>query len=828
MNEKRNHTAISTSQTTVDAESERLEKRVKIEPGSVRNIDKLGQTSIPVSTTTSQAVVKPLNSTPKHVPPIPIRNVHPAHEVASNIGEKSSEIGKTRPAPLIQNQSKTQAPTMPQNLQRPQVVKETTDAKVMNQSPRLSNNICEDHTRSTSYSTLSSSDSSGKKEYSSISSISTPSSIQPQQSSAHASNRNQVHTATGASTHTVSQQKSMSSTDSNGMGEKKHSPPPPLKSTKMVHLRKKYMSQLEYMHREFKKLEKQLLGAKSSSKSITESAGSKERREKLHSFIVHLEETMSQIQVGCDLEQEGKCTLGIAVTSSGGSMIANTTKSTSDANSSAGSQSSDLAVASATVNNEAKKEFARSSALTKMTKEKEEEENVQKLEEHILANLLPVKERLTKQLAAQQGAVRNPAGMPTRRGLQPPNSASQPKQISSGNGTTGVSSAVGSQVPGQVTGPTAHSQYGQPLKGGGSSLTQKLHGKTLGAQQKSGEQQISNPTNQGNIVRVQDGKTTIVSTTPRKVVYAGMTPGSNQVRSGVSAASGVHEMIIENARHMIEKRSDNSTEAAIPPPPPPLSKLPSVAARPAVVKSSVGASSVAKIPVVIPNSATARPIPTVSAVVNGKLPTQRSAPTVEPSVEQQRQRQVTSDPQQQIQRKQVTTNVHRVKPVARNPNTQRKGPRCVEYICALCNETYKSTCDSNPWWALANHECPKCGKTQIPRLDISAPANAIEYHPALLAHAVMEDGVKNSNKGSPVPSHSTVETSSGNQRKNSIGGEKDIFDSDSDDSRYDESTPSGKAAREDFGSNYNGPKFTPFDSSRLLTLMNHASSCPGR
>ena len=818
MNEKRNHTAISTTQKTTDTELERLEKRVKIDPDNVRIVHKLGQTqtSIPVSTTANQAAVK------QHAPPI--RNVHTADEAASNVAGKSSETGKTRPKPLIQNQSKTHSPTIPQNLQRPQVVKETTEAKLMNQSPRLSNNICGDHTRSTSYSTLSSSDSSGKKEYSSISSISTPSSIQPQQSSAHTSHRN---TTTGASTHTPLQQKSMDSIDSNGMGEKKHSPPPPLKSTKMVHLRKKYMSQLEYMHREFKKLEKQLLGAKSSSKSITESAGSKERREKLHSFIVHLEETMSQIQVGCDLEQEGKCTLGIAITSSGGSMIANTTKSTSDINSSTGSQSSDLAVASA-VNNEAKKEFARSSALTKMTKGKEEEENVQKLEEHILANLLPVKERLTKQLAAQQGAVRNPAGMPTRRGLQPPNSTAQPKQISTGNGTSGISSTMGSQGSGQVAGPTAHSQYGQPLKGGGSSLTQKLHGKTLGAQQKGGEQLISNPANQGNAVRIQDGKTSIVSTSPRKVVYAGMTPGSNQVRSGVSAASGVHEMIIENARHMIEKRADNATEAAIPPPPPPLSKLPSVAARPVVVKSSVGASSVAKIPVVVPNSATVRPIPTVSAVVTGKLPTQRSAATVEPSVEQQRQKKVTTDQQQQIQRKQVSTTVHRVKPVARNSNTQRKGPRCVEYICALCNETYKSTCESNPWWALANHECPKCGKTQIPRLDISAPANAIEYHPALLAHAVMEDGVKNSNKGNPVPSHSTVETSSGNQRKNSIGGEKDIFDSDSDDSRYDETTPSGKAAREDFGSNYNGPKFTPFDSSRLLTLMNHASSCPGR
>jgi hypothetical protein len=37
----------------------------------------------------------------------------------------------------------------------------------------------------------------------------------------------------------------------------------------------------------------------------------------------------------------------------------------------------------------------------------------------------------------------------------------------------------------------------------------------------------------------------------------------------------------------------------------------------------------------------------------------------------------------------------------------------VEYICALCSEAYSSTCDYNPWWALASHECPKCRKSQV-------------------------------------------------------------------------------------------------------------------
>ena len=60
----------------------------------------------------------------------------------------------------------------------------------------------------------------------------------------------------------------------------------PLKATTFLHLSKKYLTELEYMLVEFQKLEKQLLGAKTMQSQ--ESAGSKERREKLHSFILHL------------------------------------------------------------------------------------------------------------------------------------------------------------------------------------------------------------------------------------------------------------------------------------------------------------------------------------------------------------------------------------------------------------------------------------------------------------------------------------------------------------------------------------------------------------
>ncbi|KAL3822038.1 hypothetical protein ACHAXA_007831, partial [Cyclostephanos tholiformis] len=72
--------------------------------------------------------------------------------------------------------------------------------------------------------------------------------------------------------------------------------------------------------------------------------------------------------------------------------------------------------------------------------------------------------------------------------------------------------------------------------------------------------------------------------------------------------------------------------------------------------------------------------------------------------------------------------------------------QAIEYVCAICNEVYPSTCELNPWWALTNHECPKCGKMQIPRLDITAAVNALEYHPALVANMEDNGGVSNNAK----------------------------------------------------------------------------------
>ena len=743
----------------------------------------------------------------------------------------------------------------------------------------LSSNICDsarDRSESLSVSTLSSSESTGKKETISPSAAASPSFPPGIAASQPSTTSCDSNTYTHATTTIVPSAKNSVTSglspspflppQTPGMGPKKLSPPPPLKSTKMAHLRMKYMAQLEYMHREFKKLERQLLGAKSSSKSITESAGSKERREKLHSFIVHLEETMNQIQVGCELEVEGKSTLGVAVTSSGGAMISGgdaTSKDVASAHSIASAPSStqethEAILASTVEEEEAKKEFARSSALTKVTKEKEEEENVQKLEEHILANLLPVKERLTKQLAAQQGAAKNPVGMPPRRGLQPPSAAppqgrpvsvTQERALNAQNSPNPSHGPLNPPSVGPVTGPTVHSQFGQPLKGGGSSLTQKLHGKTLGSQQRPQGHGVG--IGGGVIDAAAKAQTQIPApstTTPRKVVYAGMTPGSRQVHSGVSAALGVHDMVVESSRHQIENSVASSPQipSAPPPPPPPSSviKVPAAKPRtpgpPASVAPAV-AKPVYSVAQVATDKSRVVPLSTPSYsidVVKDSEALKKGRKVEKRRVDQERQRQIIlHHQQQQIQRQHAATAARRVvksSPGAiRSASNQKKGPRSVEYICALCNESYKSTCEHNPWWALSSHECVKCGKTQIPRLDISAPANAIEYHPALLAHATTDDS-KGTNKVVSVASHPASQIICGQDvRKTGEFSHKFVdimegFESDSDDSDYDENTPSAKAENEDFGKNYSGPKFTDYDASRLLTLMSHASTCPGR
>jgi hypothetical protein len=488
----------------------------------------------------------------------------------------------------------------------------------------------------------------------------------------------------------------------------------PLKSTTMSHLKTKYTGELEYMLREFRKLERQLLGAKGAAQ-LEESAGSRERREKLHSFILHLEDTVRQIELGCKLEAEGKSTVGIGnVGPVGGDTLAN--------------PSAQVPTPS---KDDVKKQLVESSALTNLTKEKEEEENVQKLEEHILANLLPVKVRLKKQLAAQQGASRNPAGMPAqRRGML------QPTAAAGGEGTFAAAAeqrrkqaeaarlAVQQQQESAVRRVSDPTQFGKPLGGGGSSLTQKLHGATLGSTQRTHGHGVGSSTTPPESVA-----TTVAE---RKILYAGMVPGSIQHQSGIETASGAHDMFNDdpNLLHIQAEEKPSGTEQP---------SDASVASAPVAVRS-VEPKPCAAIPKQVPKAAapparTQQPIPmpvTSSGPTrkakkpsdNAKLTEEerrklrrrrrkRKLRRIAKRRERDRQRQIALHQQAQAAQGSSKVAGGRKKAAAGKGQGKKKGPRSVEYICALCSEAYSSTCDYNPWWALAQHECPKCRKSQV-------------------------------------------------------------------------------------------------------------------
>jgi hypothetical protein len=468
----------------------------------------------------------------------------------------------------------------------------------------------------------------------------------------------------------------------------------PLKSTTMFHLQTKYTGELEYMLREFRKLERQLLGAKGASQ-LEESAGSRERREKLHAFILHLEDTLRQIELGCKLEAEGKSTVNVGVVTNN-----NTTN------------------AAAAAADEAKKQrLAEQAALTNLTQEKEEEENVQKLEEHILANLLPVKVRLKKQLAAQQGATKNPVGMPvSRRGMLQPSATAElgkgtfaaaaeqrRKQAEEARRAVQEQEHAASRV---VTDPT---QFGKPLSGGGSSLTQKLHGATLGSKARIHGHGVGFSPKLPPAEGPQRPE--------RKILYGGMVPQSLQHSSGVAAASGVHEMVIEDAStllHVSKSSPGRKQEALAASSAVQLSKPIQAAPQQPTAPSKHAAPSEDGDDSDIDKKPDASELTEEEIRKLRKRRRKKKLLRLGRQREKERRRQLALH-QQAVQAAQTSSAVEpgRKKGAGGKGQGKKKGPRSVEYICALCSEAYSSTCDYNPWWALAHHECPKCRKNQV-------------------------------------------------------------------------------------------------------------------
>ena len=662
-------------------------------------------------------------------------------------------------------------------------------------------------------------------------------------------------------------------------------------------MQKKNSPELDYMLVEFRKLERQLLGAPGLQQNEAgggpkknEAAGSKERREKLHGFILHLEDTIRQITEGCVLETAE----AEAERMKQQLKDEEDTKNTSQQN----STSTVLPTDNFT---------AEQASLSQLTPQKEKEESVQRLEEHIIANLLPVKVRLTRQLAAQKGASRNPATAPI---VQPSSGGSgtgggingnHPNVATSSGGSTFAAAAEAKRKAkernmllaqekqrqlellknntkgGTGTTKGLPSQYGKPIGplGGGSSLTSRLHGRTLGEPTNTvgtnaggGGTPITITGTVADPIKQHQSSTTAgtttISTPKRQILYAGIAPGSTQVPSSINAVSGVHPGLIdenaaravtmaEDERKRMERLEVNAARIAG------LKLLPSSSAAAAGVKP--GPATLAARASLVPSSSGAatsttsggkiiprrnQPLPTssgsssvrssssgsssaTSATTNAAAqqlhqlkhppPTAASKPPSKPKKRhvplnfndpkltsqeqfdlrlkearwrQSKRRRVRkrqkiiqsssdsegmwvtttgdqqqlelnqngasqivyqSSPQHQVVAQQATPRQSPV-PVSMEPGPIPPSPTCctsenqnnepppydgstsrtVEYICAICNEPYQSSTDLNPWWAMIQQHCPKCGKEQIPRLDITAPANVMEYHPALLAH----------------------------------------------------------------------------------------------
>ncbi|KAL3800307.1 hypothetical protein HJC23_003603 [Cyclotella cryptica] len=775
--------------------------------------------------------------------------------------------------------------------------------------------------------------------------------------------------------------------------------PLPLKALTFHHLHKKYGPELEYMLVEFKKLERQLLGApihQQQNPPKAEPKGSRERREKLHGFILHLEDTIRQVEEGCALEKREEGSIDQVVHGATGSLANNQQEETEEeekkssdaslqqpqhtAQTNTASNLNNLNKTTSNMEGPPKKFTAAEAALSSLPPEKEREESVQRLEEHILANLLPVKVRLTKQLAAQKGATRNPVTAPVRAGAA--------NTVAGGTIAEAVEAKRRAQEEELLKKQLQQrqistSQYGKPIGGAGSSLTARLHGGVLGSNAPAAGASGS-------------------ETTKRPILYAGVAPGSSQVPSTIKTVSGAHPGLIgkdatkavalaEEERRRLKNLEENATRVAFgvatkPSPaasaldPRKPAALPSLnaatlpkqpegpatlAARARAVALAAASSGGAASKISRPNQqfptrslqqhhvkkgppVTAAPAATIAApraphinqytkpsaaVPYHSVPTppmtaKSKKPHIAPNfddpsltpeqrfelrlkearwrqrkrrrerrrrrlegylhaagayhvvpsaVQQQPSLSLSSQPHlQETQPERVASTtftpnapappppVNTPPPPVTSASRPKKngayGPRTVEYVCAVCNETYMSTCEFNPWWALTSHDCPKCGKPQIPKLDISTPANEIDYHPALLSQ---EDNAKpqsssvsaSANASNPAvaapqlaqpiqympkpPAHmkknfflSDSEVSLTDESDGEGGGGKYDESSEEEDTSFDNDmdsvTREERAEKEEFGFDYKGEVLSEDQARRLLVLIEHASICPGR
>jgi hypothetical protein len=174
------------------------------------------------------------------------------------------------------------------------------------------------------------------------------------------------------------------------------------------------------------------------------------------------------------------------------------------------------------------------------------------------------------------------------------------------------------------------------------------------------------------------------------------------------------------------------------------------------------------------------------------------------------------------------------------PNPRKS--RTADYTCSLCSEPYQVVVPENPWWAVYTHECPKCKQKQIPRIDINAPANAVELDPNVVA--LYGEGVEDSDdEGVDFSDEDEDEDEEGASQAQSVIAAQE-GDGDRTSLENLEPTWDGVVAAAGGGGGGGGgggdavkvEEDQPFDgegllakeeASKLLVLMCHARSCTG-
>ncbi|GMH83012.1 hypothetical protein TL16_g09454 [Triparma laevis f. inornata] len=462
----------------------------------------------------------------------------------------------------------------------------------------------------------------------------------------------------------------------------------------------------------------------------------------------------------------------------------------------------------------------------------DEEGEARDLEKRIKEKFIPVYNRLVKQREDSRKASKAPPPghiEPRPANLVQAESSALPVSSSSMSAPPLHSTANVASAPAD-----ASSIFNKPLKGG-SSLTQKLHGSSLGSVDRR----------HGSGV----GSTTPVhSNAPRRILTAGMAPGSEKVLMPPPSIGGAErgakidapqgaQVAAPSAGYAAAHHpdnlhdhggGDNDDEVDMDDSDDDMSTSMNdegEGSSPQDVNSKLNPMGSSPIN---PHN----PAFTFSSPAAAKKNPHKSSGSLEEMnnwVETDILRPHFSQVQQ-VGEHMISVDNIPPNPLVKKPKKKRKKepryagpstttPKAVDYTCFECNEIYPGQATANPWWLVGRQQCPKCMKDQIPRIDINAPNNLMDYHPALVAHE-LEDGEEGHSHLLPTPNLTTTTDENGGMA---------LLTS----TQPEESSSSESEGEEDPGedfsdANYEGPRMSQKEAARLVVLLNHARNCPGQ